>query len=604
MKVDLILRQGWVYRTYRQCFEKMDIAISGEKFYDISPVVHYEADTEVDCTGSYIIPGLIDIHMHVESSMTYPREFSKTVLPYGVTCVVADPHEIANVFGLEGILSFMEQETELDMFYGIPSCVPATNPRMETSGGRILEEDVLKLLSDRRVICLGEVMNFKELTAEEDTLIKKIVRLCKEHERSIRIEGHCPSLSGEDCSKFIFEGVDADHTQQTPESILEKTDKGMFLELQAKSLTPEVVKTVMEHQLYENIALVTDDTMPDHLVHKGQLNRIIKMAVDAGMPVEKAIYCATLTPARRMHLDNRGMIAPGKLADFAVLNDLSSFMPEKVFKNGKIYSTPSPSADQREGDFPTPSADQREGDFPSNEAGSKDNIRTNFPEHFYRSVRCNLAVENDFILQEFEKNVSYVTVNAMQIQSFGTAAKLVKREVEVKDGILLWQKAGLCLGTVFERYTGENGKSYGLVECAFKEQGAVATTWSHDSHNLLVLGNSIEDMMLSQHEIVKMQGGYCVVSKGKVLAKTKLSVGGIISDEPIEKLAEDLSLVRDAIQSLGYLNNNVIMSISTLTLLVSPEIKLSDKGLFLVKTQERIPLIESAGKETDIEDAD
>ena len=153
MKVDLLIQNGWVYRTYRQCFEKMDIAVVGERFYDISPSSYNEADLVVDGTGKYIIPGLIDIHMHIESSMTHPAEFSRAVLPWGVTCVVADPHEIANVCGLEGIKSFMEQETDLDIYYGIPSCVPSTSSSLETSGGEIGEEEVKELLKDSRVIC-------------------------------------------------------------------------------------------------------------------------------------------------------------------------------------------------------------------------------------------------------------------------------------------------------------------------------------------------------------------------------------------------------------------------------------------------------------------
>lgn len=561
MKVDLLIRNGWVYRTYRQCFEQADIAVVGERFYDISPASCYEADSEVDASGKYIIPGLIDIHMHIESSMTYPGEFSAAVLPFGVTAVVADPHEIANVFGLEGIKSFLSQETKLDIFYGIPSCVPSTSPELETSGGIIGEAEVMELIKDDRVLCLGEVMNETDLLSEEDTLIKRIVALCKKEGRGLRIEGHCPALTKEELAAFIGSGVDADHTQQTPESVIEKTDMGMFLELQKKSLTKEVVETVVAHNLYENVALVTDDTMPDHLA-KGHLNLILKLAVECGMPAEKAIYCGTFTPARRMGLHDRGMIAPGKLADFAVYDNLVDFNPERVYKNGKEH--------RKETMVQKPQ----------------------FPDHFYQSVKCRLALASDFKLNHCEISEGTAIVNVMQIQSFGTRICHVKREIPVKGGSLRWREAGLCLAAVYERYGKTGDVAYGLVESGFKRPGAVATTWSHDSHNLLVLGNSVKDMVLAQNQVVHMQGGYVTARDGKVTSSASLPVGGILWDGGLSALSEALSAVRCEIEAMGYENSNVIMSISTLTLLVSPELKLSDKGLFDVRTKRKVPLVE------------
>ncbi|ADL05575.1 adenine deaminase C-terminal domain-containing protein [Lacrimispora saccharolytica] len=593
MKVDLLVQNGWVYRTYRQCFEKMDIAVVGERFYDISPssfhgneesdpmtggtapeaapfterctaASHkpcFEAECVVDASGKYIIPGLIDIHMHIESSMTYPGEFSRAVLPWGVTCVVADPHEIANVFGLEGIKSLMEQETELDIYYGIPSSVPSTRSELETSGGVIGEEEVRELLKNDKVICLGEVMNDLDLVSVEDTRIKRIVSLCRNGGRRLKIEGHCPALSGEDLAGFIRGGVDADHTQQTRSSVLEKTDMGMFLELQAKSLTSDVVETVISYGLYENVALVTDDTMPDHLV-KGHLNQILRLAVEQGMPPEKAIYCATLTPARRMGLDDRGMIAPGKLADFVVLDDLAGFCPSAVYKNGKQHIK------------------------------NQDSPKAVFPDHFYQSVKCRLALASDFKLNRCEIREGTATVNVMEIQDFGTRVRHGKRVIPIRNRCLCWQEAGLCLAAVFERYGKTGDVSYGLVDHALQSPGAVATTWSHDSHNLLVLGNSVEDMVLAQNRVVHMQGGYVTAREGKITSCASLPVGGILSDGSLLKLSGELGGVREEIQAMGYVNSNVIMSISTLTLLVSPDLKISDKGLFDVKTKEAVPLVE------------
>lgn len=569
MKADYIIKNVWLYLTFRQCFEKRNVAVLRDRFFEISDSDEMcEADQILDGSGKYMIPGLIDIHMHIESSMTYPEEFSRIALPHGTTTIVADAHEIANVFGMEGIRAFMEQKTDMDIFYAIPSSVPATSEELETSGASIREAEVEELLRDSRVLCLGEVMNFKSLVPKDgkDTQIRRFIRMCREERgRDIRLEGHCPKISGRDLNHFIHAGVDADHTQQTPESVLEKTDLGMFLELQMKSLTPKVVETVHKNGLYENIALITDDTMPDQLL-SGQMNRIVRAAVEAGMPAEKAIYCATYTPARRMHLDDRGIIAPGKLADFILLNDLYSFQPSEVFKSGKrVYNK----------------MEKRK------ETGSA----ASFPARFYRSVHCRKAVPEDFVLRT-EEGCTKVRANVMKISAFGTATERVQRLLPVKDGVICWQEAGLCLAVIFERH-GKNGNiAYGLVEGAFQEPGAAATTWSHDSHNLLVVGSSAEDMVLAQNRAVELQGGYVVCGKGQVLAEARLEVGGIISGEPLENLAEALGNVRAVMARLGYKNNNEIMSMSTLALPVSPELKLTDYGLLDVRTQTRVELIE------------
>lgn len=592
MKVDFVVKDAWVFMTYRQCFEKRDVAVAGEKIYAVSPAICYPDVTMVDGSGMYMIPGLVDIHMHIESSMTYPAEFSRITLPYGVTTVVADAHEIANVFGMDGIQWFMGQETKLDIFYAIPSSVPATNDSLETSGAGIGEEQVRELLRDGRVLCLGEVMNFKDLTSDGDTLIKRLVGICRGRDirDSIRIEGHCPKISGEDLCRFIYEGVDADHTQQTPGGVLEKTDMGMFMELQHKSLTPEVVDTVCRHGLYENVALITDDTMPDQLL-KGQLNQIVGHAVKNGMPVETAIYCATFTPARRMHLDDRGMIGPGKLADFVLLRDLERFQPAAVFKRGELVYGERWGAGY--GAHMAGEADAAgEVDISVGNAGKPAGKRdASIPEAFYHSVNCNRAMAEDFLLKT-DKPCSRVKVNVMKIQTHGTFTSRVVRELDVKDGVICWKAAGLSLAVMFERY-GKNGNiSFGLAEGALKKPGAIATTWSHDSHNLLVLGTCEQDMAAAQNRIIELQGGYAAAEHGIVTAEARLPVGGILYDGPVEELASDLGRVRQVMRNLGYENNNEIMSMSTLGLPVSPELKLTDYGLLDVRTQEPVPLIE------------
>lgn len=591
---DVIIKNALVYMTFRRCFEKRDVAVSGALISEVAPEIHSDdpAVRLVDGWGKYLIPGLVDIHMHIESSMTYPEEFSRLALMHGTTTVVADAHEIANVFGLEGTETFSAQKTELDIFYAIPSSVPSTDNTMETSGGEIGEAEAERMLADDRVLCLGEVMNYQSLVAppeeagSDGTKIQRLIALCREKRgRDIRIEGHCPKISGRDLNRFIYAGVDADHTQQTAESVLEKTDLGMFLELQLKSLTPPVAEAVRNHGIYDNVALITDDTMPDQLM-TGQLNRVVRAAVQAGIPAEQAVYCATWTPARRMHLDDRGMIGPGKLADMVLLNDLESFRPVMVFKGGK-------------------------------QVEPSDWKKPEFPQHFYQSVKCRKAVADDFVLRIDRADGmdcaagtgdaagaghaaaagravgTEVTANVMQISTFGTATKHVRRRLPVRNGVVCWQEAGLCLAVLFERH-GKNGNiAYGLVEGALQKKGAVASSWSHDSHNLLVLGNSPEDMVLAQNRVVELQGAYVAACGGMIAAEARLDVGGILSSGPVEELAESLGRVRAVMQELGYRNNNEIMSAATLTLPVSPELKLTDYGLLDVKSQKPVKLLET-----------
>ncbi|MGB8455525.1 MAG: adenine deaminase C-terminal domain-containing protein [Anaerocolumna sp.] len=561
--VDLLIKNAFVYNTFLQCFDKKDISIVGDKFFYIGEhCKRMKVDKVVDYNGKYIIPGLVDIHMHIESSMTVPGEFSKAVLPHGVTTVVADPHEIANVFGIKGIRHYLTGKTLLDIFYGIPSSVPALKESLETSGSTITEKEVSELLKEPKMLCLGEVMNFKDLTSKSDTVIRQIIKECRRVRPYMPIEGHCPKIEGYELTQFLYAGVDADHTQQTPKSIYEKITNGMFLELQKKSLTAENIEMVVKHHFYEYIALITDDVMADHLL-EGHLNQNIKLAIDLGMPPEKAIYCSTYTPSRRMHLTDRGCIAPGKIADFVVLEDVKSFSIHAVYKNGKQYTE-----------------------------DTSEKIK--FPKAFYHSIHCKKAEESDFVLRT-DRAGKEVVCNVIRIEEHSTFTKIVQRKLPVEAGIILWENnpVNLALLVCFERH-GKNGNiSYALVEGAITKEGAIATTWSHDSHNLIVMGNKAEDMVLAQRKIVALQGGYAVYEKSNMLAAVKLEIGGIISDVKIEQLAEEIKKVRLAMKQLGYRHDNEIMSFSTLTLPVSPDVKLTDFGLLDVKKQCFIPLVQS-----------
>lgn len=567
MQIDLLIEHAYVFNTFFKRFERKNIAIAGEKFYYISPHnLHYlEPKNVVDASGKYIVPGLMDIHMHIESSMIPPATFSGAALAHGVTTIVADAHEITNVFGIAGMEAFMSEKTELDIFYAIPSSVPSTTPDRETTGGFIGVDEVRELLQHPKVIALGEAMNFKGITSEPHSLIRQILKTVQEERSFLPLEGHIPRVSGHDLAKFLHAGLTADHTHQSPESILEKIGSGIFLELQKKSITPENIRTIVEHRLYEHVALITDDVMADDLVEEGHLDANVRLAVQSGMPMEEAIYTSTYTPARRMGFRDRGALVAGFLADFLVLDDLEQFSIATVYKRGKqVY---------RKGDS-----------LPSPEQNST------FPPAFYDSVQCRPLQEKDLQIAA-PAGQETVLCNVIQIQEVGTFTEPVQREIQVKDGLLDWEESGLALIVVMERY-GKNGNiGYGLVENALKAKGAVATTWAHDHHNLMVMGTSVRDILVAQQEILSLKGGYVAAQNGKVTARCPLPIGGILSAEPLPVLGRQLQEVRQAMRDLGYRNTNEIMSFSTLSLPVSPKIKITDFGMMDVHTHELIPLI-------------
>ncbi|MBA1394038.1 adenosine deaminase, partial [Lactobacillus sp. XV13L] len=236
----------------------------------------------IDLANKYVIPGLIDINMHIESSMTTPTAFGAQVAQFGTTTIVADDHEIANVAGISGLKEFMKQPSLIDVFYAIPSSVPSTNSDMETTGGIIDEKATAELLKNPRVIALGEAMNFHGLVAEPQSLISKLVNLCRQQRPTMPLEGHCPKYTGEDLASFINAGITSDHTHQTPSGMLERIANRMFIELQNKSLTPEIIQTVIDHNLYEHVAFVTDDVMADDLCY-GHLNKLLEKAINYGL---------------------------------------------------------------------------------------------------------------------------------------------------------------------------------------------------------------------------------------------------------------------------------------------------------------------------------
>lgn len=569
-KVDLIIKNINVYNSYLKSFQLADVSILNGKILHIDKNKEAEltSETSVDGTGKYMIPGLIDIHMHIESSMMVPETFCNHVAKCGITTLVAEPHEMANVMGYKGITDMIEagENCDIDIFIGIPSCVPSTSDVLETTGGIIDFSTMEELKKLEKVICVGEVMNYRQIIQENDLEITKFLTKLREEDKNFPIEGHCPSLMGLDLSKFLYLGINADHTEHSFEEIKERFENGMFIEIQEKMLKKEILEYIHENNLYEHFGFVTDDVMADTLLEQGQLDGVMRKAIELGMRVEDVIYNSTFTNARRMNLLDRGAIAPGKIADFVLLEDLNNLKVYATYKAGKCIF---------------------HKNFKSN---LNENESYRFPGEYYKSINMPELTEEAFKVKA-NINYGYVTVRAMEIKDGSTKTEEKHIKLKVENGYMDWENSECRLAVVVERYGKNKGVGYGFVCGDVIKTGAAATSYAHDSHNVLVIGANIKDMSIALHSIDIMQGGMVVVENLEIKGALQLNVGGILSDKPIENISRDLKMVRNALIKQGYKHYNPIMSLSTITLPVSPKLKLTDKGLVDVASGTIVSLV-------------
>ena len=558
MQVDTLVLNGTVFNSYFKQFRKENIAIKDGKFFYIGKKGQefFQAREIVDAAEKYIVPGLIDIHLHIESTMVTPATFSYGLIKNGVTTIIPEPHEMANVFGISGVKEMIKASKNevVDMFYGIPSSVPATS--METTGGSIDIEDMEELLQTETIKCLGEIMNYYDVLTKPDCKTNQILDFVRENYPELIIEGHVPKLLDVELQGLAFAGVGSDHTHQTVEGMKERIGIGMFLEIQEKSMTPEVIEYLIENPVKEHFCFVTDDVMADSLQKRGHLNVLLKKAISMGMSIEDAIYACTYTPAQRMRMYDRGVIAPSKIADFVVVSNIADFSIDAVYKDGeKVFDEKLPYVQS---------------------ARSKQ-----FPASFYESVKLSPLHEEDFEVR-IDTDKNSVTVRTIHVQNGSTFTEERQDTLAVKAGKLQWMDSSYCLVKTFERYGKNQNKAHGLIGGDILKRGAVATTYSHDNHNLLVVGKNKEDMQLAANEVIKNQGGICCVHNGEILSMVPLPVGGILSEEPLAVIASQVEKLTDALKSLGYEHYNVIMSLSTLSLPVSPALKITDYGLIAV----------------------
>ena len=546
---DLVIKNAKLVNVLSEEIYETDIAIIGDTVAGISK--GYKGKKEIDVNGAYVSPSFIDGHVHLESAMLMPSEFAKLVLASGTTTVIADPHEIANVMGLQGI-SFMREATKnlpLDVYMMLPSCVPATD--LETSGVELNSYDLALLIDAPWVLGIAEMMNFPGVVGCDNSVLSKIQLGL---DKNKRIDGHAPHLSGKDLNAYIASGVASDHECTTPEEAVEKLRLGMYLMIReatgARDLEPLI--PVMKKYNTRKCMFVTDDRHPKHLVK--HISRMVKKAVKNGVDPVKAIQMASLNTAEYFKLTNLGAIAPGYKADIAVFDDLEIFEPKMVFKNGQMIA--------KDGKMVIDTTD-----FKLPALRGSVNIK-------YLNIE-DLQIK----VPQGKDKIKVINVIPKQL-----ITKLSVENAKIVDGLAVSDNENDILKiAVIERHKATGNIGLGFVKGFKLKSGAIASTVAHDSHNMIVIGTNDEDMYYAAVELVKSQGGKIIVENGKTLAHLPLPIAGLMSDKPVDDVRQKISELESASQKIGCEIADPFMSMAFLSLSVIPELKITDKGLINVK---------------------
>jgi adenine deaminase len=546
-RADLVLRGGRVLSVFTREWLETDVAVADGY---IAGLGDYDGAEIVDVSGRYVVPGFIDAHMHLESTKLLPDEFARLVLPLGTTAVVADPHEIANVLGSDGVhwlLDFCD-ELPLDVYFMAPSCVPASS--FESPRRALNDGDLESLLRRKRVLGLAEMMNFPGVIAGDERELSKLRLQGAQH-----VDGHAPGVVGKELNAYAAAGIRSDHEVLTLEEGRERLRAGVWLLIREASMARnlEALVPLVRELGPAQIAFCTDDRDPDDIVDDGHINGMVRKAVAVGVEPADAIVCATLNPARWHGLRHLGAVAPGYQADLLVLPDLEAFRPELVLKAGR-----------------------RVGEI----------VRPDVPEWVRQSVRVAPLSRSDLAVASSGGSVRVIGLVPEQV----VTESLVERPT-VEDGFAVADPArDLAKIAVVERHLATGRIGLGFVSGSGLRRGALASTVAHDAHNVVVLGVSDDDMLAAVERVVEVAGGIVAVDGGRVVAECPLPVAGLLSVAPLEEVIAQSRACTDAAVAMGWSGETPFLTMAFLALSVIPALKITDRGLVDVERFELVPL--------------
>lgn len=554
MPVDLLLTNARIVNVFSGEIIPDHIAIANGHIVGFGA---YTAKKTVDLGGRFVAPGFIDAHVHIESAMTCIAEFARAVAPFGTTTVVADPHEIANVLGIEGI-EYMLRSSEdqpLKVYFTLPSCVPATD--METSGARLNAEDLAPLITHPKILALAEMMNYPGVIHCDRDVLNKIAT-AKVHRKPI--DGHSPGLTGFDLCAYIASGVSSDHECTTAQEAHEKLTQGMHIMIRegtgAKNLKD--LLPVVNDRTSRRMMWCTDDRHPHDLLEKGHIDTMVREAIRQGINPVIAIQMATINPAEYFGLSHAGAVAPGRFADMVVFSDLDTLIIEQVYLNGLLVAEDGHMSPQVETPVSLPA--------PVSMNVDTEQINFSIPVNA-KHMRVMEVIPGQIITREL------ITEAAI---SKGLAVSDTSRDI-LKIAVI-------------ERHTGSGNMGKGFVKGFGFRQGAIASSVAHDSHNIIVVGVTDEDMQTAVEALATMKGGLAAACDNKICASLPLPIAGLMSYEPIHYLRNRLERLLHIAKGFGSPLDDPFMTLSFLALPVIPELKITDKGLVDVKQFKVVPL--------------
>ena len=538
-KADLVLKNAKYLNVFSNEFLCGDIAVANGL---IAGVGKYDGKTEIDVSGKLVLPGFIDAHIHLESSMVTPAEFAKAVVAHGTTTVITDPHEITNVMGIDGVEYMIQasQNLPIDVHFMMPSCVPATE--IDESGAELDCKDIDLYLDNKKVLGLAEMMNYVGVINGDKNVLSKIVTSQAHHKK---IDGHAPELSGNDLNAYIAAGVYSDHECSTFENALEKLRKGQFIMIREGTAAHNLkaLMPLLTQQYYLRCMFATDDKHPSDLLYGGHIDYIVKQALKNGADPIVALKTATHHAARYFLLNNKGAIASGYLADIVVVDNLEDFNVETVFKRGKLVF------DGEVKDFSAPTVDEK------------------LAEKCFDTFHLDSVTPSSFKV-DGKLGLIGLVGGELLTRNLGTADK-----INVGNDILKIA----CI----ERHKGTNHIGVGYVKGYSLKSGAVATSVAHDSHNIITVGCNDDDIAVAVNAIKDSKGGIAVVENGKIKALLELPIAGLMSDEPLTTVNEKLENAKSSAYELGADKSiDPFMTLSFLSLPVIPSLRITTKGVF------------------------